>query len=208
MANEHKKRTYRSPARLEGAQGTSREILAAAERLFGSQGYAAVTMKAIADAAGVSPATVYLHFSGKGSIVRALASAITDSPDLSVERVEDGGPAEQVRVGVSILRQLNERSWVVAEILRAYSGVDPELKALAGEWQQRHLDAVTRGVGAVAEAGLLRPGLTAERAADLLYAVGGTDVFRELVRERGWSSEEYELWLADFVAENFVAPRE
>src|SRR6187431_2062758 len=113
MQEQIKTRRYNSPERVERAHATAREILRAAEQLFASEGYASVTMKQIARAAGIAPATVYLHFAGKSSIVQALALAITDAPDLSVEQVETrNSVAQQMRLGVSILRRLNERSWL------------------------------------------------------------------------------------------------
>lgn len=207
MAEQSKRRRYHSPGRAEGAQATANQILAAAEQLFARDGYAPVTMKEIARTAGVAPATVYLHFASKVAIVHALADAVTGSSDLSVENVERAASVEaQVQVGAAVLRHLNERSWVVSEILRSQAGADPELTALAEEWRRRHLDAVQRGVAPVAGAGRLRQPLDAAEAADILYAVGGTDVFRALVKERGWSPAAYESWLADFMAEYLVAP--
>ncbi|OAI41824.1 hypothetical protein AYO38_03480 [bacterium SCGC AG-212-C10] len=206
MQQERKKRTYTSPDRVHGARATARAILAAAEVLFVREGYASVTMKQIASEAGVAPATVYLHFNGKGAIVRALAEAITDAPDLSVTRVEGEGSVEgQLRTAVSILQHLNERSWAVVEILRSHSGAEPEMNVLAQEWQQRHFDAVRRGVGAVANAGRLRPGVTVEQAADILYAIAGTDVYRSLVRERGWTAAEYGSWLTQFIESQLLS---
>jgi hypothetical protein len=46
--------------------------------------------------------------------------------------------------------------------------------------------------------GALRPGLTLDEAVDVYYALAGTDVYRSLVRERGWSPERYEHWLFEF----------
>lgn len=209
MQQERKQRRYTSPDRVEGAQATARAILRAAEELFTREGFAGVTMKQIAREAGIAPATVYLHYSGKGAIVRALAKDITDAPDLSVERVEDEGSVEgQLRTAVSILKELNERSWVVAEILRSHSGAEREMKVLAEEWQQRHFDAVRRGVTAVAKAGRLRPGVSPEQAADILYAVAGTDVYRALVRERGWTSTEYASWLTRFIDDHLLSQQQ
>ncbi len=207
MVGQSKRRRYHSPGRAEGAQGTANQILAAAERLFARDGYAPITMKEIARTAGVAPATVYLHFASKAAIVHALAGAVTGSSELSVENVETATSVEaQVQIGAAILRHLNERSWTVAEILRSQSGADPELEALAEDWRRRHFDAVQRGVAPVAGAGRLRQPLDAAAAADVLYAVGGTDVFRALVKERGWSPAAYESWLAHFMAEYLVAP--
>src|SRR5689334_16899936 len=107
-------RPYVSPQRAEGANATRQRLLEVAEALFAERGFAATTMGAIASGAGVSPATVYLHFPNKASVVTALADAITAASDLSVEHVEqEPDPVTQLRIGAAIIRRLNERSWLV-----------------------------------------------------------------------------------------------
>lgn len=189
-------RSYVSPQRAEGANATRQRLLLAAETLFTERGYAATTMGAIAQAAGVSPATVYLHFPSKAAVVAGLASAITAAADLSVEHVEEEPDAEtQLRIGAAIIRRLNERSWLVAEVLRGAQGGEQELAELWATWQQQHLDAVQRGITALHAQGALRSGLTLDEAVDSFYALAGTDVYRSLVRERGWEPDRYEAWL-------------
>ena len=56
----------------EQAAATRREILEAAERLFGRKGYAATTMAAIAAEAGVALKTVYVAFENKSGVLRGL----------------------------------------------------------------------------------------------------------------------------------------
>src|SRR5262245_27466859 len=99
---EHVKprRRYHSPERMERANATASAVLRAAEALFAEHGYASVTMKQIAAAAGIATATLYLHFESKAAVVAAMASAVTEAPDLSVELVERApSPAEQARRG-------------------------------------------------------------------------------------------------------------
>ena len=43
----------------------------------------------------------------------------------------------------------------------------------------------------------LRPELNYTTARDILWTLTGSDVYRMLVRDRGWSSERYQDWLAD-----------
>ncbi len=194
--SEKSTRRYHSPKRQQQADATRRRILASAKRLFAEQGYATATMEAIARAAGISLATLYLHFPGRVAVVGALAEEIVAAPELSVEQVEQEVDAvEQLRIAARTMRQLNERSWVVTDILRSQQGSDPEMARLWTLWQQRHLVAMRRGVAALAARGGLRPGLSIEAAADVLYALAGTEVYRSLVQERGWSPDQYERWL-------------
>src|SRR6476646_4300185 len=68
----NRRRAYHSPRRREQAAATRAAILAAAQRLFERQGYAATTMAAIAREAGVALKTVYLAFETKAGVLRAL----------------------------------------------------------------------------------------------------------------------------------------
>jgi AcrR family transcriptional regulator len=58
--------------RLTKGQRTKREILNVAKRLFLSQGYTATSMRQIAQAAGITPAAIYIHFQGKEEIFTTL----------------------------------------------------------------------------------------------------------------------------------------
>jgi AcrR family transcriptional regulator len=60
------------PTAWGDAQGRNRDILASAEALLEQAGYQALTMRAIATGAGVSPGTVYQYFPGKEAVFAAL----------------------------------------------------------------------------------------------------------------------------------------
>src|SRR5262245_43307608 len=66
------RRGYNSPRRQQQAAATRRGILEAALRLFDEQGYPATTMEAIAAEAGVALKTVYVVFTTKSGLLRAL----------------------------------------------------------------------------------------------------------------------------------------
>jgi hypothetical protein len=42
-------------------------------------------------------------------------------------------------------------------------------------------------------------------ATDELYALAGTDVYRALTLERGWTPERYERWLFEAVCRELLA---
>jgi AcrR family transcriptional regulator len=189
-------RSYHSPQRDEQTNATRRGVLAAAEVLFTTKGFPAVTMKAIAHQATISLATVYLYFPGKAALVAALAEEVAASADLSIEQVEgETDPVQQLRIGSHIIRRLNERSWLVTDILRSAQGTDPALSETWLLWVERHLGAVRRAMAALESRGALSSTVTLDEAVDVFYALAGTDVYRALIRERGWSADRYERWL-------------
>jgi hypothetical protein len=55
---------------------------------------------------------------------------------------------------------------------------------------------VTKVARHLARRGGLRSGLDATQAADALYMLTGSETFRQLVMERGWSPDRFEEWLA------------
>lgn len=54
----------------------------------------------------------------------------------------------------------------------------------------------------------LRPGLTAERATDVLLFLVGPAAYRAVVAERGWSHAEWMAWTVDAVLEQIFAVHE
>src|SRR5262249_53569296 len=105
----HERRRYNAPRRREAAQATRRAIVAAATRLFVERGYAATTMAAIAEAAGVSHETVYATFGPKPALFRhlveiALAGMEEPVPALEREIVAQCGPSTSRRGSSTCLR--------------------------------------------------------------------------------------------------------
>src|SRR3954471_17340736 len=72
MGEPVKRRRYDSARRRAQAEGTRRDILDTAQRLFEERGYAATTMAAIASEARVALKTVYVNFETKSGVLRAL----------------------------------------------------------------------------------------------------------------------------------------
>jgi hypothetical protein len=86
---------------------------------------------------------------------------------------------------------------VIVDILRTAARADPELSLEWRRWQDRHLDAVRAVAQSLAKRGALRDGVDVGGATDVLYTIGGPDTFRQLVRERGWTTSRYERWLVE-----------
>jgi hypothetical protein len=52
----------------------------------------------------------------------------------------------------------------------------------------------------------LRLGLNHQTARDIFWMLTGRDVYRMLVRERGWSPQKYQDWLADTLVHSLLSP--
>lgn len=92
--------TVRQPPRKRRKEARPAEITAAALKLFSERGFAATRLDDVAEAAGVSKATIYLYFESKEelfkAIVRDLAVARIGAVETLVDTFE-GPSAELVR---------------------------------------------------------------------------------------------------------------
>jgi len=53
----------------------------------------------------------------------------------------------------------------------------------------------------------LRPGLTAQAAADILYALASPHTHQLLRRHCGWTTQRYHTWLINAVTQQLLADR-
>jgi AcrR family transcriptional regulator len=200
------KRRYDSPRRREQAAATRREILETAQRLFEQQGYAATTMAAVAAEAGVALKTVYVAFETKSGLLRALWHLVLrgDEADVPVmdrpwyrEVLEEPDPERQLRLNARNARAVKERAAALMRVIRDAAPADPDLAALWDRIQSDFYDNQRGIVKALDSKKALGRGLDVTRAADILWMLNHPDVWQLLVRERGWTPEQWEHWFAD-----------
>ena len=215
MAERVKPRRYDSPRRREQAAATRREILAAAQRRFERDGYAATTMAAIAAEAGVALKTVYVAFETKSGVLRALWNVLLRGD-------EDGTPVPQRDWYREVLgepdarRQLletarnsriaKERIGGIFEVIHAAATTDDDIADLWGRIQTEFRGVLRAIVMSIDEKGALAPALDVERATDLLWTLSHPSVWQLLVRERGWTPDAYETWCAEVTCAELLAP--
>jgi AcrR family transcriptional regulator len=216
MVERVKTRPYDSSRRRAQAAATRRDILAAAQRLFEQQGYAATTMAAIAAEAGVALKTVYLAFETKSGLLRALWNLLLrgDEGETPVaergwyrEALEEPDPQRQLRLNARNSRAAKTRIAGVLNVIRNAAPVDRDIKDL---WQriQTEFHANQRViVERLAERKALRRGLGVDRATDILWTLNHPDVWQLLVGERGWTPEEYEEWFCDTACSQLLEGR-
>jgi hypothetical protein len=91
------------------------------------------------------------------------------------------------------------------DLLRGAGVVAPELARLEQEREHIRYEREEAMILSLREAKRLRPGLSYRAARDILWTLTGSDVYRMLVRERGWSSQKYQDWLANTLVRSLLS---
>lgn len=187
-----------SPIREQRAQATRRAILTAARELFGAQGYAATTVREIAERAGFAPQTVYASAGSKQDIVRALIDLMEEDADLASHVVAlktTDDPVEHIRLQVGFSRRIFSRGQDIVQIARGALSTEGETEAAWDVGNRHHREGIRGIIESWRGREILRAGLTPEQAADIFATMTSVEVFQWLVTKSGWSGDEYESWL-------------
>jgi AcrR family transcriptional regulator len=204
-----KKRPYKSLVRRRQADDTRRRILEATRQLLQSEGYAGMTIDAIAEHAEVSAQTVYAIFKSKAGILPALLDQSAFGPDyeeLVSQALTATEPETRLRFAARIARKIHEAQSTALDLLRGAGVVAPELAKLEMERERLRYERQEVMIHSLHEVGRLRPELNHATARDIFWMFTGRDVYRLLVRERGWSLEKYQAWLADILVQSLLTP--
>lgn len=201
-----KKRAYDSTLRQENAERTRATILDAARTLFCAKGFAATTMGAIAEEAGVALDTVYASVGKKPALFRLLiesaisgrAEAVPAAERDYVRRIEEEETAKgKLALYAAAVRAIQPRLAPLVRVLGAASTADPDLGAMWKEISDRRAKNMRLFARSLQSTGELRRDLDLDEIADVLWSTNGPEYYWLLVEERGWSLDRFEAWLAD-----------
>ncbi len=198
-------RRYENRNRLAQARHTRRRIIDAARRLFARDGYAATTIQALADDAGVAVQTVYAAFGSKREVLKELfdTSVVGDDEQAPlVDRPEwrawegESDPGRRIDLFARTQRVVCERAADVLGIMRAAASADAEIAELYRDAERARYTDQARLADMLSRLGQLQEGLAPDRGADITWALAGPGIYNDLVGSCGWSGHEYEQWLA------------
>jgi AcrR family transcriptional regulator len=202
-----KSRPYNSAVRERQAGDTRRRIVEATKKLLQSEGYAGMTIEAIARRAEVSAQSVYAIFRSKtGILIEILDDSAfgSDYEDVVRQALNASDPDTRLRFAARIARQIHEAQNTTFDLLRGAGVVAPELAKLEQQRERLRYERQERMITSLREAGRLRPQLDRTTARDIFWMLTGRDVYRMLVRERGWSPEKYQDWLATALVDSLL----
>jgi len=192
--------------RTERAQQTRQRIVEAARDLFVEQGYGVTLMPEIASKAGVAVQTIYFSFGNKRSLLKEVVDVVIagdfepiatmDRPWFQASLAADTAD-EMLRALVQGTCRVLDRVASIYQVIDAASAADPDIANLwSFDANPRHTVQTAAAKALVSKPGA-RPGVTADHAADILFGLLSPELYRLLVRERGWPSQAYERWVYD-----------
>jgi AcrR family transcriptional regulator len=200
-------RSYNSEARNAQATKTRADILEAAKKLFQSEGFDHVTINKIAKSAEVSMPTVYALFKSKRGVLQSLIDNALPSQQFTIlvdDSMQEKSPEKRLRVTAKLARQIYDAEREFIDILCSASMVSSELKELEQEREKRRYERQGAYVEDLMKEKSLAQGLSLQKARDIIWSLTGRDLYRMFVIERGWTSDEYEEWLAELLIQSLL----
>jgi len=151
------------PRRQRRKEARPAEIMAAGLKLFSERGFAATRLEDVAEAAGVSKATIYLYFDSKAELFKAIVREIA-SPRLgAIEGLIDGYQGSTVELLTGLHRTLRDVVGIpeigaIIKIVLSEAGNFPDIAAFyRDEIAFRGLRNVARIVQRGIDRGEFRP---------------------------------------------------
>jgi AcrR family transcriptional regulator len=173
-------RRYEQRLRAESAAETRRRILDAVYERLREAPAEAVSVERVAKMAGVARSTVYLIFESRAGLFDALAADLFDRSGyarlLEAVRVDDAWESASggIRAGVEVFAANRD----VFRALHSMQELDPD--AVGGtirRVEERRTAGMAWAARRLREQGYLRPGLSANEAAHILWIQASFDAF-------------------------------
>jgi AcrR family transcriptional regulator len=200
------RRRYSSAMRAEQAAATRHAVLEAARALFAEHGYAGTSIAAIAARAGVAVDTVYAAAGRKPALLRELVETSLSGTDQAVPaeqrdyvlRLRAAPSARQkIEIYAAAVSQIGIRLAPIHRALAEASVSDRDCAALRAEIDARRANNMRLLAADLRATGELRPDLTDDEVADIVWSMNAPEYRALLVGARGWSAERFGTWLAD-----------
>jgi AcrR family transcriptional regulator len=202
-----KPRRYDATRRREQARLNRETIVAAARQRFLSDGFTATTIAAIAADASASPDTIYKSFGGKAGLLRAVCedALMGEGPVPAEDRSDamqaaEADPRKLLR-GLGVLTtEVAPRIAPLLLLLATAAETDPAMAQLRADFDASRLARMTQIAQTLASKTSLRPGVSLDEAAEIMWAYSSPELYDLLVLTRGWLPERY----GQFVGESLV----
>jgi AcrR family transcriptional regulator len=186
---------------------TREALLSAARRLVEERGFEAVTLAAVAEAAGVSHRALYLHFHSRSDLLTTLYRHLGVTEDLasSLARVWDSPDAvSALSEWAAHIARSHPRILAINRAIERARFTDPDAAALWDLTMRNWLKSCRRLAAWLDDEGSLSERWTVPSAADMLWTLMSWDVTERLVVSRKWSERRYTEMFGDLLLSTFT----
>ena len=209
------KRPYDASGRRERARHRRRDVVVAALELFEADGFQATTISAVARRAGVSAESIYKGFGTKAALAKAVFDFVIagdDEPIPMAERPESRAVQQEpdvrrkIQLYVDGFVQRQQRSARVQILIRDGRHNDETLRETWQTLLDERLTGMTMFGRHLLDTGDLRPGITLDEVADVLWTYISVEFYELLVLLRGWTPERYADLVASAITDALIRP--
>ncbi|HEY5878529.1 MAG TPA: TetR/AcrR family transcriptional regulator [Nakamurella sp.] len=181
-------RQYVQQLRAENAQDTRRRILDAVATRLREAPTQPISLDKVAAQARVARSTIYLVFGSRAGLFEAFAEDLGDRTGVAALRAanEAPDPRNKLRGALAAGNLMYERDRAIYRVLFSMRQLDPESIGGAMQLNERNrAEGVAWLAGLLGAAGHLRPGLSVDDAARILFVLTGFEAFDALYTDRG-----------------------
>jgi AcrR family transcriptional regulator len=184
-------------------------LLAAARTLVEREGLPALTMASVAEHAGVTRRSVYLHFTNRTELITALYEYVNETAELAeslklVWQAPDAATA--LDAWAHHVARCHTQLIPFGRAFQRVRGVDPDAdhywNLVMRQWR-RYCRRLAEWLAGEAR---LNPPWTVATAGDMLWALMSFDVLEALVVDRRWSRKRLARRLSVLLQSTFVTP--
>ena len=165
-----------SGLRQRKKENRRKEILRVASELFREHGYPSTSMEAIAQAADISPNTIYNYYRTKGQLLIAMIAASDES--FLAKRSEQDSQAENAiefmfnfleALAKHSLGEIDKNTWKHAIAQTMVREGNEDISGDIGDINKRLIEVMETAITLLKRQGYLRPGAKPESLASMLF---------------------------------------
>jgi AcrR family transcriptional regulator len=179
-------------------------LIEAATRRFVADGYAATTLAAVAEVAGVAERTVYVRFATKADLLQQCLDVAIRGGESGVVVDERGWirasmsaatAGERIHLMARATAGLMDRVGALLRVAQQAAAVEPALAARAQAARRDTQRVLERFWRAMAADGFLAPDIDVDWLAVTGAAIGQAEMYLVLVNVVDWDGDAYGDWL-------------
>jgi AcrR family transcriptional regulator len=186
-------RKYEQHLRAESAEATRQRILDVLARQLRKAPNRPISLDLIAQRAKVARSTIYTIFGSRAGLFEAFVERLWARTGLAelTEAVSTEDPAHHLRAGLAAASRMYAADRGIYRVLYSLGQIDPDTAGAAvAKMEKERAGGMAHLARRLADSRLLRPDVTVDQAAHILWVLCSFDTFDALYTQRGLPLDE------------------